>query len=45
VLAEQKGKLYGDVDIRVLTDEKATKEAILSGLDWIERQTTQHDWP
>lgn len=43
VLAEQKGKLYGDVDIRVLTDEKATKEAILSGLDWIERQTTQHD--
>ena len=42
-MAQQKGRLYGDVDIRVLTDEKATKEAILEGLDWIERQTTQHD--
>lgn len=43
VMAAQKGKLYSDVDIRVLTDENATKDAILNGLDWIERQTTQHD--
>jgi WD40 repeat protein len=43
VMAAQKGKLYGDVDIRLLTDGKATKESILEGLDWIERQTTQHD--
>ena len=42
-MAAQKGKLYGDVDIRLLTDGKATKDAILDGLDWIERQTTQHD--
>ncbi|MYL84032.1 hypothetical protein GTA51_12915 [Desulfovibrio aerotolerans] len=39
----QKGRLYGDVVTRVLTDEAATKEAVLNGLDWIERQTTQHD--
>lgn len=43
VLAGQKGGLYSDVKIRVLTDEQATKDAILNGLDWIERQTTQHD--
>ncbi len=42
-MAQQKGRLYSDVVIRVLTDGEATKEAILEGLDWIERQTTQHD--
>lgn len=42
-MALQKGKLYSDVVVRTLTDEAATKEAILNGLDWIERQTTQHD--
>ncbi len=42
-MSMQKGKLYGDVNIRLLTDEKASKDAILEGLDWIERQTTQHD--
>ncbi|MHC1711434.1 MAG: caspase family protein [Solidesulfovibrio sp.] len=42
-MALQKGRLYGDVTTRVLTDGAATKEAILEGLDWIERQTTQHD--
>ena len=42
-MSMQKGRLYGDVITRVLTDGAATKEAILEGLDWIERQTTQHD--
>jgi len=42
-MALQKGRLYGDATIRVLTDGAATKDAILEGLDWIERQTTQHD--
>jgi len=42
-MALQKGRLYSDVTTRVLTDGAATKEAILEGLDWIERQTTQHD--
>ncbi len=42
-MALQKGRLYGDVATRVLTDAAATKDAILEGLDWIERQTTQHD--
>jgi len=43
VMAGQKGRLYSDVNIRVLSDEQASKDAILNGLDWIERQTTQHD--
>ncbi|EFL51249.1 YD repeat protein [Solidesulfovibrio fructosivorans JJ]] len=42
-MALQKGRLYGDVVTRVLTDGSATKDGILNGLDWIERQTTQHD--
>lgn len=42
-MSAQKGRLYGDAQIRVLTDGAATKEAVLEGLDWIERQTTQHD--
>jgi len=42
-MSMQKGRLYGDVVARVLTDGAATKEAVLEGLDWIERQTTQHD--
>lgn len=41
-LTRQKGALYEDVQARVLTNEKATKGAILDGLDWIEKQTTQH---
>ncbi len=43
VMAGQKGRLYNNVVIRTLTDGAATKDAILEGLDWIERQTTQHD--
>lgn len=42
-MAQQKGRLYSDVQIRTLTDGAATKDAILDGLDWIERATTQHD--
>ena len=39
----QKGKLYHDVQVRLLTDEKATKDAILDGLDWIKAKTTKND--
>lgn len=39
----QKGGLYKDVVVKVLTNEKATKDGILGGLDWIQKQTTSRD--
>ncbi|MCX8023255.1 MAG: caspase family protein, partial [Syntrophorhabdaceae bacterium] len=39
----QKGKLYEDVIVKLLTDEKATKDEILDGLEWIQRETTSKD--
>ncbi len=43
VIKTQKGKLYQDVVGKVLTNEKATKEEILDGLEWIQRETTAKD--
>jgi uncharacterized caspase-like protein len=42
-LLKQKGGLYRDVVARVLTDEKATKDEILDGFDWILKETTSKD--
>jgi WD40 repeat protein len=42
-LEAQRGKLYRDVTARVLTDGQATKDAVLDGLEWLERQTTSKD--
>jgi uncharacterized caspase-like protein len=39
----QKGGLYRDVVVKVLTDEKATKDEIIDGFDWISRETTNKD--
>jgi hypothetical protein len=39
----QEGGLYGKVEIRVLTDGEATRDAILAGLEWLETRTTQKD--
>lgn len=39
----QRGRLYGDVSVRVLADDQASKEAIEDGLDWLTKQVTQHD--
>jgi hypothetical protein len=39
----QKGKLYRDVRVRVLTNERATRDEIVDGLDWIEKSTTHND--
>lgn len=39
----QEGGLYGRVEARVITDRAATKDAILSGLEWLESRTTQDD--
>jgi WD40 repeat protein len=43
VMKNQSGKLYSDVVVKLLTDEKATKEEILDGLEWIQRETTSKD--
>lgn len=40
---QQKGKLYRDVQVKVLTDEQATRDEIVDGLDWITRETTSKD--
>lgn len=39
----QQGKLYRQVEVKLLTDEKATRDEIVDGLDWLLRQATQHD--
>jgi WD40 repeat protein len=39
----QKGRLYRDVEVKLLTDRDATRDGILDGLEWISRSTTQHD--
>ncbi len=42
-MKKQKDKLYRDVVVKLLTDEKATKDEILDGLDWLSKQTTSKD--
>jgi hypothetical protein len=41
--SKQKGGLYRDVAVKVLTDEKATKDEIIDGFDWISKETTSKD--
>jgi len=40
---EKTGGLYREVVTKVLADEEATKDNILDGLDWIEKETTAKD--
>jgi WD40 repeat protein len=42
-LRRQQGKLYRDIEVRLLTDAEAHREAILDGLEWLQRQTTSKD--
>jgi len=42
-IQKQKGELYRDVAIKLLANEKATKDEILDGLDWIQKETTSKD--
>jgi WD40 repeat protein len=42
-MARQKGGLYRDVIVKLLTDESANKDDILDGLEWIRKETTSHD--
>jgi WD40 repeat protein len=43
VLMKQKGRLYGDVQVRLLTDAEATKDNVLDGLEWLQHEVTAHD--
>ena len=42
-LLKQRGGLYRDVVAKVLTDEKATKDEIIDGFDWVSKETTTKD--
>ncbi len=42
-LKGQKGKLYSDVVVKLLTDDKATKDDVLDGLDWLKQNVTAND--
>jgi uncharacterized caspase-like protein len=42
-MQRQKGRLYSEVEVRLLTDEQATRDEVVDGLDWLQRQVTQHD--
>ena len=39
----QKGKLFRDVEVKLLTDARATKDNVMDGLEWLERQVTAKD--
>ena len=43
IMSKQKGLLYSDVTIKLLTDDKSSKNNILDGLDWILSETTSRD--
>lgn len=43
VMKQQKAKLYADVQVKLLTDATATKDNILDGLEWLQKQTTSRD--
>lgn len=42
-LKSQRGKLYRDVEVRLLEDAAATREAVIDGLDWLRKQVTAND--
>jgi WD40 repeat protein len=42
-MRSQEGGLYRQVEVRLLADQQATKDNILDGLEWIQRQTTSRD--
>jgi uncharacterized caspase-like protein len=43
VLEKQKGGLYGDVKVMLLTDQKAMRDEVMRGLDWLRKNTTASD--
>ena len=43
IVQKQKGALYGDVVVKLLTDAKASREEVLRGFDWLQQQVTPKD--
>jgi WD40 repeat protein len=43
VFQKQKGKLYGDVVVKLLTNDGATKDDVIEGLEWLKQQVTSRD--
>ena len=43
VFQKQKGLLYSDVQVRLLTNDKASKDEVLDGLEWLKREVTARD--
>lgn len=42
-LKRRSQSLYRDIQVKVLSNEKATRDAVLDGLDWLRHQMTQRD--
>jgi WD40 repeat protein len=42
-MQRQKGRLYREVEVKVLTDAQASRDDIVDGLEWLQKQVTQHD--
>ncbi|MEN9890250.1 MAG: hypothetical protein RLY78_545 [Pseudomonadota bacterium] len=42
-MKRQEGRLYRSVETRLLTDAQGTREAIAKGMEWLQREVTQHD--
>ena len=43
VLMKQKGPLYADVQVHLLTDAEATRDNVVDGLEWLQHEVTAHD--
>jgi len=43
VVQKQKGALYSDVIVKLLTDENAGRDEVLAGFDWLQKQVTPKD--
>jgi len=42
-MQRQKGRLYREVEVRVVTEGEATRDNVIDGLDWLQKQVTQSD--
>jgi hypothetical protein len=42
-LKKQEGRLYREVNAKVITDEEGTRDNIFDGLEWLERSVTSND--
>lgn len=43
VFQKQEDKLYGKVTVHLLTDDKASRDDIVDGLEWLKREVTSRD--